>query len=56
MKEEIIKKKIEEVDELLNQEITVINYDFYDKLLIIRESLWRLLYFEINERENFLIK
>ncbi len=56
MKIEEIKKKIEEVDELLKMEITLINYDYYDKLLNIQENLWKLLYFELNEKKNYLIR
>lgn len=55
MKKKIIRLKINEVEKLLEQPITIINYDFYKKLLEIHNDLWSMLYFEVNSKENFLI-
>ena len=55
MKEEI-RKKIKEVEEKLKMDLTMLNYDYYDKLLDIHKKLWDLLYFKINQEKNFLVK
>ncbi len=56
MDEKIIREKLKEVEKLLEVKINLVNYDFYCKLLDIHHKLWNLLYFEKNEKENFLVK
>lgn len=56
MNEEEIKEKIREVEEKLKEKVTLLNYDYYDKLLDILRKLWDLLYFKTNQEETFLLK
>lgn len=57
MEEKEIKQRINEVEEKLKVvELTLANYDFYDRLLDIHKKLWDLLYFKKNQEENFLLK
>lgn len=57
MEEENIKKRIIEVEKKLETlELTLVNYDFYDKLLDIHKKLWDLLYFKKNQEQTFLLK
>lgn len=57
MKEEQIKQRIIEVEEKLEKlELTLANYDYYDKLLDIHKKLWELLYFKKNQEGTYLIK
>ncbi len=56
MKEEEIKKKIEEVEEKLKEDVTLLNYDYYDKLLDIHKKLWEMLYFKVNLEKTYLLK
>ncbi len=57
MKEKEIREKIEEVElQLKVVKISMVNYDYYDKLLDIHKKLWDLLYFKLNQEENFLVR
>jgi len=57
MNEEQIKSKIEEVEkQLANVVISMLNFEYYDKLLDIRHKLTDFLYFKVNQEENFLKK
>ncbi len=56
MNEKEIEEKINEVEKQLGEKLTILNYDYYDKLLEIHKKLWDLLYFKINQQETFLLK
>ncbi len=57
MNEKEIRNKIKKIEEQLAAiDITLINYDYYDKLLDIHRKLWDLLYFKLNEEKTFLLK
>lgn len=52
-----IKRQIKKIEKLIVEtEITLLNYDFIDKLLDIHQKLWGLLYFKLNEEKDFLRK
>ncbi len=54
MKKEL-EKKLKQVEELLvHTNIDFNTYDFYDKLLSIHSKLLDLIYFDTNQREDFL--
>jgi len=57
MKQEEIKKKIEEVREkIISTEVDLVNYDYLDKLLDIEVKLWNMLYFHVNQEKGYLLK
>ena len=57
MNEKEIREKIKKVEEQLKAlEISVINFDYYNKLLDIHKKLWDLLYFKLNQEKTFLLK
>lgn len=51
-----IKQLEKEIEEKLEVDVALLNYDYYDKLLDIHKKLWDLLYFKLNQEENFLVK
>ena len=56
MNEEEIKAQIKEVEEKLKETVTVLNYDYFDRILDIHRKLWDLLYFKVNSEKTFLLK
>lgn len=57
MNEKEIKNRIMEVEQQLKTlKISMINYDYYDKLLDIHKKLWDYLYFKLNQEKTFLLK
>ncbi len=57
MNEEQIKKKIKEVEKLLEEtKINPTNYDYYNKLIDIHTKLWTFLYFKKNQEATYLVK
>ena len=56
MNEEEIKKQIKEVEEKLKETVTMLNYDYFDKLLDIHKKLWEMLYFKLNLEKTYLLK
>ncbi len=57
MNEKDIREKLKKIEEkLVSLDITLINYDYYDKLLEIHKKLWDLLYFKLNQEKTFLLK
>jgi len=56
MNEGEIREKIKEVEEKLKEKVTLLNYDYYDKLIDIHKKLWDLLYFKVNQEKTFLLK
>lgn len=52
-----IEKQIKKIEKLIVEtEITLLNYDFIDKLLDMHRKLWDLLYFKLNQEKDFLKK
>jgi len=57
IQEKDIRKKIEEVEEELKKiKITLVTTEAYRELIGIHKELWELLYFKLNQEENYLLK
>ena len=52
-----VKEKIQEIRKImLETKVTMLNYEFIDKLLDIERKLWDLMFFIKNQEKNWLIK
>lgn len=60
MKEKLLKDIKNQIDNIrnliLSTKVTMLNYDYFDKLIDIERKLWDMLYFIKNQEDNWLIK